>query len=197
MAEYAYNNSKQATTKISPFYAKFRFKPRTNWPTEIHFCNPASELYGHYMTSIHKKLKERLSESRLAMRNNYTKQRKSIDPRKNGELFMLNGRSSRAKHRCKKLEDKMLGPFEVLSVRSNLRYCKLKPPNSWTMHLVFNLELRKRYKGTDLKKQIIEIKSDGEDWVMEWILATGPSNDNPKQHVFLVQWKDFTQKENT
>jgi len=30
MAEYAYNNSKHTATTISPFYANFGFKPRTN-----------------------------------------------------------------------------------------------------------------------------------------------------------------------
>jgi len=31
---------------------------------------------------------------------------------------------------------------------------------------------------------------------MESIIARGPSDDNPKQHVFWVKWKDFTQEEN-
>jgi hypothetical protein len=139
MAEYAYTNSQHASTKISRFYAKYRFERRTNWPTEIQFRNPASELYGHYMTCIHQKFKERLSESREVMRKNYNKQRRSIAPIKKGELVMLNGRNIRAKHRCKTLEDKMLGPFEVLSVGSNCRYCKLKLAHSRKIHPVFNI----------------------------------------------------------
>ena len=121
MAEYANNNSKHSSTKISPFYANYGFEPRTTWPTEIQFRNPASELYGHYMTGIHTKLKERLSEAMESMKKNYNKKRKSIEPFKKGELVMLNGRNIRAKHRCRKLEDKMFGPFEVLSVGTNQR----------------------------------------------------------------------------
>jgi len=45
MAEYAYNNSKHSSTKIPPFYTNYGFEPRTTWPTEIQFKNPASELY--------------------------------------------------------------------------------------------------------------------------------------------------------
>jgi len=78
MAEYAYNNSKHSSTKISPLYANYGFEPRTTWPTEIQFRNPASELYGHYMTSIHTKLKGRLSEAMESMKKNYNKKRKSI-----------------------------------------------------------------------------------------------------------------------
>jgi len=123
--------------------------------------------------------------------------RKSIVPIKKGEMVMLNRRNIRAKHRCKKLEDKMLGPFKVLSVGSNQCCCKFRLPYSWKIHLVFNIDLLERYKGTNPKKQIIEIEADGEDWVIKSIIASGPSDDNPRHYVFLVKWKDFTQEENT
>jgi len=197
MAEYAYNNSKHSSTKISPFYTNYGFEPRTTWPTEIQFKNPASELYGHYMTNIHTKLKERLSEAMESMKKNYNKKRKAIEPFAKGELVMLNGRNIRAKHRCKKLEDKMFGLFKILSVGKNLRYCKLGLPDSWKIHLVFIIDLLERYKGTDPKKQVVEIEADREDWVMESIIASGPSDGDSKQHVFLVKWKDFMQEENT
>jgi len=196
MAEYAYNNSKHSSTKISPFYADYGFNPRTNWLTEIQFRNPASELYGHYMTRIHQKLKDRLEESIKLMKKYYNKRRKIMEPLKKGELVMLNGQNIRAKHRCKKLEDKMLRPFEVLSIGSNFRYCRLKLPDSWKIHPVFNIDLLERYQGTDPKKQIIKIEADGEDWAMELMIASGPSDDNPKRHVFLVKWKNFSQEEN-
>jgi hypothetical protein len=90
MAEYAYNNSKHASTKISPFYANYRFEPRSNWPAEIQFRNPTSELYGHYMNSVHKNLRERLKASVEAMQKNYNKKRKIMEPLKKREFVMLN-----------------------------------------------------------------------------------------------------------
>jgi hypothetical protein len=84
MAEYAYNNSKHAATKISRFYANYGFEPRTTWSTEVQFRNPASEYYGHYMTSVHSKLSEQLEVSIEAMRKYYDKKRKSIEPFKKG-----------------------------------------------------------------------------------------------------------------
>jgi len=110
---------------------------------------------------------------------------------------MINGRNIWRKHWCKKLEDKMLRPFEVVSVGSNLRYCKLKLPDSWKIHSVFTINLLERSKGRDPKKQVIEIEADGNDWVMESIIASGPSDNYPWHHVFLVKWKDFSHEENT
>lgn len=43
-----------------------------------------------------------------------------MEPLKKRELGLLNGRNIQGKHRCKKLEDTMLGPFEVLLVGSKL-----------------------------------------------------------------------------
>jgi transposase InsO family protein len=73
MAEYAYNNSKHSATKISPFYANYGYEPRSNWPTEIQFRNPAADLDAHYMTSVHNRLKEILTEARDNMSTYYDK----------------------------------------------------------------------------------------------------------------------------
>jgi len=188
MAEYTYNISKHSSTRMSPFYANYSFDHRTKWPMEMLFKNPASELYGHYMNQVHRKLKERLEESIERMRKYYDKKRKPIELFNKGELVMLNGRNIRAKHRCKMLEDKMLGPFEMVSVGSNLRYCKLKLPYSWKIHPVFNIDLLEHDQATDPKKHVIEIEADRNNWVMESIIASGPSDDNPHHHVFLVKW---------
>jgi len=131
------------------------------------------------------------------MKKNFNKKGKQVVSFRKGELVKLNGRNIRAKHRCKKLEDKMLGPFEVLSVGSNNRYCKLKLLEHWKLHPVFNIDLLELYKGTDPKKQVVKIEPDGEDWEMETIVASGPTDDNPKHHVFLVKWKGYAQEENT
>jgi hypothetical protein len=96
-----------------------------------------------------------------------------------------------------KFEGKLLGPFEVLLVGSNQQYCKLLLPDSGKIYPVFNIDLLERYKWINPKKQMIEIEADGEAWVMESIIPSGLSDDNPKQHVFLIKWNDCTQEENT
>jgi len=197
MAEYAYNNSKHSATKISPFYANYGYEPRTSWPTDIQFRNPASVLYGHYMNVVHKKLSEQLAITIEAMRKNYDKKRKDIEPFKPGELVMLNGKNIRAKHRCKKLENKMYGPFEVIATGKNGRYCSLELPDSWNIHPTCNISLLERYRGSDPKKQVIGIEADDAGWRMESIIARRPSDDDVKKHVYLVKWEGYSHDENT
>jgi len=61
MADIAFNNSKHSSTKVLRFYPNYRYQPRTNRPTNIQFKNTALEMYGQYMTSIHKKMTVRSS----------------------------------------------------------------------------------------------------------------------------------------
>jgi len=62
---------------------------------------------------------------------------------------------------------------------------------SWKIHPDLNIELLEQYKGTNPNTQIIEVEADHEQWILESIIASGPSDDNRKQPVFLVKWKDF------
>jgi hypothetical protein len=145
MAEFAYNNSKRSTTQISPVYANYGYEPRANWPKNIQFRNPASEMYGHYMTSIHEILLSQLKMAQSTMAKYYDRKRRSIEWFQKGELVMPNGKNIRSKGRCKKLDDKMYGPVKVLSVGHNHRYWKLELPPSWKIHPTFNVSLLDRY----------------------------------------------------
>jgi len=55
MAVFAYNNSVTMGHRITPFYANYRFHPRSMNPLEENDepINPASKGYGHWMTTIH------------------------------------------------------------------------------------------------------------------------------------------------
>lgn len=54
-----------------------------------------------------------------------------------------------------------------------------------------------RYQETDPKKQIVEIEADQEGWKLEAIIASGPSNDDLRKHVYLVRWECYPHDENT
>jgi hypothetical protein len=77
------------------------------------------------MTKVHWKLGLRLEELIIARRKYHDKKCTPIKSFTKGDLVVLNGRIIEAQHRCKKLEDKMLGPFQFVSVGSDSRYCKL------------------------------------------------------------------------
>jgi len=56
IAEFTCNNSQHCSTKISPFYANHGYQHKMNLPTKVSFKNPASELFSHYITGVHRTL---------------------------------------------------------------------------------------------------------------------------------------------
>jgi len=161
------------------------------WPTKLNFKNPASEMFCQYMTGVHAKLPENLEKVRELMGNYYNKKCRMIEDFKKGELVMLNGKKIRFSGRCRKLEDNMYGPFKIVSVGYNNRYCKLELPASWNIHPTFSVSLLDRYRGVDPGKQVVKIEADDPRWKMESIISSGPSNDNATKHMFSAKWQGY------
>jgi hypothetical protein len=54
----------------------------------------------------------------------------------------------------------MYGPFQILSVGHNDRYCKLELPAAWKIYLTFNISLLERYGEENPESEVIEIEAD-------------------------------------
>jgi hypothetical protein len=49
----------------------------------------------------------------------------------------------------------------------------------------------------DLKKQLVEIEVDDAGWKMKSIIASGPSDNDPRKHVYLVKSEGYSHEEYT
>ena len=96
LAEYSYNNSVTTATQMSPFYANYRFQPRTTWPVEMESKNPASKNYANWISSVHALCNSYLKKTSEKMGCYYDKSDKTAPPFKAGDLVMLNGKNVRS-----------------------------------------------------------------------------------------------------
>jgi hypothetical protein len=119
MAEYGYNNSRHSATKITPLYADYGYESHTNWPTEVQFMNPGSDLYAHYMVNVYQNLENQLETSGKKMGEYYDRKRKPAPQYKIEDWVMIEGRNIRTKRQCRKREDKLYRPFQISKVGSN------------------------------------------------------------------------------
>src|ERR1700681_1149554 len=197
MAEYAYNNSKHASTKITPFYSNYGYEARTNWPTEVQFHNPGSELYVHYTVEVYRRLEQQLEETKEKMGQYYDRKRRPAPQYKIGDLVMLNGSNIWTKRQCRKLDDKMYGPFKIIKVGGNKRWCRLELPPTWKIHPAFNIALLEPYWGDPLEREVPPIEADDGGWTHESIVASGPTDNDHRKHVFLVKWSGYSHDVNT
>jgi len=83
----------------------------------------------------------------------------------------------------------MYEPFETLMFGKNTRYWELKLPESWRICPTFNNGLLERYQGQNIEEKVVQIEANDAGWKMEKIIPSGPSDNNPNQHAFLVKWE--------
>ena len=77
---------------MSPFYANYGFHPRTTWPVEMEFLNPASKNNAHWISSIPDLCNSYLKKTSEKMGRCYDKSKKTALTFKVGNLVMLNGK---------------------------------------------------------------------------------------------------------
>jgi len=99
---------------------------------------------------------------------------------------MFNGKNIQVKDRFTKSEANTSMPFEVLSSGKNAQYSTLKLLFTWKIHPTFIIARLEKYRRKNPKRQVIEIEADDRGWKMESIIASGPSDDDPRKQVYLV-----------
>ena len=136
MAEFAYNNAKNASTGHTPFELNCGYHPRVSYEEDVD------------SRSQSKSADELLAELRELMivcqKNLYHAQElrkracdKEVKPRSYalGEKVWLNNKYIKTK-RNQKLEAKLFGPFRVFHAVGKQAY-KLELPNKWKIHDIF------------------------------------------------------------
>jgi len=191
VAEYVYHNLKDSWMKMSVFYFNYGFKLRTNWPTEISYKHPESEMYVHDMTGVFAILSKPLAEIGEKMGTYINKKWKAITTFKKMDWVVLNGKNIQTRGICNKLDETIYGQFEVLWLGKNKRYWKFKLPESWKIHPTFNVSLLEPYEENDPESEALEVEADHAGWRMERIIASGLWDINNATHLDLVTCEGY------
>ena len=115
LAEYAYNSAISETTKMSPFYANYGFKPKQSFEPigKIQYQNPQSEIQVKVWENIWEQLKANIVKAQIRMTKWYDTKKQEGPAFKEGDLAMLDSRHIRTKRPSKKLDHKKMGPFQI------------------------------------------------------------------------------------
>ena len=148
LAEFAYNNAYQESTKMSPFFANYGFHPRflaEFSPTPV----PAANDFASHLHEVHDRLVENVKKAQDISARYYDRKHKPIEL-KPGDLVWLNSSHLSTTRPSKKLDWKQLGPFKVLE-RIGLQAYRLElPPTMRHIHNVFHISLLEPYKPSSL-----------------------------------------------
>ena len=140
MAEFAYNNAKNASTGHTPFELNCGFHPRMSYEEDV---DPRSQSKSADELSAELRELMIVCQENLHYAQELQKQAhdKGVKPRSYapGEKVWLNSKYIKTK-RNRKLEAKFFGPFRVLHPVGKQAY-KLELPKKWRIHDVFHVSL--------------------------------------------------------
>ncbi len=140
MAEFAYNNAKNASTGHTPFKLNCGYYPKVSFKEDVDPCSRSCSA-----NELTKELKELIEVCCQNLLHRQELQKRAHDKGvKNrsyalGEKVWLNSKYIKTK-RNKKLESKFFGPFRVLHAVGKQAY-KLELPTKWKIHDVFHVSL--------------------------------------------------------
>jgi len=148
MAEFAYNNSTTTGNGMSPFYANYGFHPAAMNPASMEPLNPGSQVYVHWMHTVHDESQKGLEEAQERIRRYTDPTRKEPLAYQVGNLVMLNSRNIKTRRPLRKLDHKNHGPFQIEKVVSPLAV-RLTLPRKWKIHNVFLVSLLEPYRTSE------------------------------------------------
>ena len=205
MAEFAYNNAKNASTGYTLFELNCGYHPRVSYEEDI---NPRSKFKS--ADDLANDLRELMAVCRENLQHAQDLQKQAHDkgtkPRSyaSGDKVWLNSKYIKTKQN-RKLEAKFFGPFQVLHPVGKQAY-KLELPKKWRIHDVFHVSLLEQdttKKGrVDENMTEFEAGSDDEEYEVEGIRDSAVyAKESTTGHLpglyYLVSWKGYPEEENT
>ena len=206
MAEFAYNNAKNASTGHTLFELNCGFHPQMLYEEDV---DPRSQ------SKLADKLSAELTELMIVWQENlYHAQElqkrahdKGVKPRSYapGKKVWLNSKYIKTK-RNRKLEAKFFGPFRVLHPVGKQAY-KLELPKKWRIHDVFHVSLLEQdntRKGRVHEENAEELDAgdNSGEYKVEAIRDSAVyARESESGHLpglyYLVSWKGYPEEENT
>jgi hypothetical protein len=145
LAEFAFNNLENESTKQTPFFAQFAFHPSFE-PKITDSSVPAAVDLTTRLEQIHAELRAELEHAQeIQMRafNRHTADMPDIQP---GQLVWLLRRNIKTTRPTAKLDHRRLGPYRVIRPIGSRAFLLQLPPYLSRLHPVFHVSLLEPYK---------------------------------------------------
>jgi len=118
------------------------------------------------MTQLHESLRKEMVAAQLRQKEYYDLHRKPDPNLQSGDMVWLLPRNIKTTRPSKKLDDKIIGQFEILAKIGTSAY-KLALPHSMAIHNTFHISLLEPYQDNRFPSQIKQppppIQIEGED----------------------------------
>ena len=205
MAEFAYNNAKNASTGHTPFELNCGYHLWVSYEEDIDPCSK-SNLANVLSAELRELMTVCRENSQHAQELQKQAHDKGVKPKSYapGDKVSLNSNYLKTKQN-QKLEAKFFRPFRILHLVEKQAY-KLELPKKWKIHNVFHVPLLEqdttRKERVDEKVTELDFEAgNSEEYEVEAIrnstVYARESEGNLPGLYYLVTWKCYPKEENT
>ena len=200
LAEFTYNNHQHSSTGYSPFYLYSGHHPNMATGIRRESSNESVDHFINRMKKIREDAQSALKKAADTMKRFYDRGEKEQITYQPGDKVWLEAENITPRRPARKLTERRLGPFTVLSKVGKSAY-KLKIPASWKIHPVFNEVLLTPYREPQFQSQKStavplppEIIEGVEEYEVEEIID---SRMHRGRLEYLVHWKGYPKEDRT
>jgi hypothetical protein len=197
MAEFAYNNSASASTKVSPFFANYGYHPRFS-ATVTTVTTPAAEEFAKQLQQIHAQCRKNIADAQAVYKEYADRRRQDSVKFSPGDRVWLRKTHIQTNRPSEKLDHPHLGPFTILEAVGT-RAFRLDLPSQFKIHPVFHSSLLEPFRANTLPSRQLPpppepiLSAQGElEYEVEEILQSRWRGRGRAQHLeYFVHWKGY------
>ncbi len=139
VAEFAYNNAPNASTRISPFFANKGYHPNITVHPEHDIASAWARDFVVNLDELHQFLHDEITQAQSCYKIQADKCRNPAPPFKVGDKVFLSFKHIKTTHPTVKFTEKFLSPFEIISQPGSHSFTLKLPSDLRAIHPVFHV----------------------------------------------------------
>jgi hypothetical protein len=204
-AEFTYNNTEHASTKMTPFYANYGYHPLDLSSPQPPLGNPTAQSHLDELVKVRNLLVQNIARAQDNYAKYYNRKVKSHlnladEPLfKVGDKVWLSARDITTSRPSAKLDHKLLGPFRIIEKISDLVY-RLDLPATMDINNTFHISKLERFNEglpNQPQQEPPPIIVEGERRYVPERILDGTYDESTNQYLYLVHWEGYPNSEDT
>jgi hypothetical protein len=197
IAEFAYNNAPSATTGVSPFFANKGYNPNLEVHPEHELASARARDFIVDLRELHQELRRTITDAQKSYQTSANARRKPAPDFQVGSHAFVKAQYFHTTRPTKKLAEKFLGPFEIISRAGTHSFTLRLPDHMRAVHPVFHVSMLEPSSPNTIPNRIQSppppVVIDGEpEFEVSEILDAKIDNRRKKcKLLYLVRWTGY------